>query len=57
MTPLPLFTAQSSFSDNQCSWAQYKTEYRMINLIECLDQVGMLFLSDLTRQECTKYTN
>ena len=29
---------------------------RMICLIECLDQVGMLFLSDLSRQKCTKYT-
>ena len=29
----------------------------MINLIECLDQVGMLFLSDLSHQECTKYTS
>ena len=28
----------------------------MICLIECLDQVGMLFLSDLSRQKCTKYT-
>ena len=32
-------------------------KFRMINLIECLDQVGMLFLSDLRRQECTKYTS
>ena len=31
-------------------------QYRMICLIECLDQVGMLFLSDLSRQKCTKYT-
>ena len=29
----------------------------MINLIECLDQVGMLFLSDLSRQKCTAYTS
>ena len=29
----------------------------MINLIECLDQVGMLFLFDLSRQECTTYTS
>ena len=27
-------------------------QYRMISLIECLDQVGMLFLSDLSRQKC-----
>ena len=27
----------------------------MICCIECLDQVGMLFLSDLSRQKCTKY--
>ena len=31
-------------------------QYRMICLIECLDQVGMLFLSDLSRQKCTMYT-
>ena len=31
-------------------------QYRMICLVECLDQVGMLFLSDLSRQKCTKYT-
>ena len=31
-------------------------QYRMICLIGCLDQVGMLFLSDLSRQKCTKYT-
>ena len=29
----------------------------MISLIECLDQVGMLFLSDLSRQKCTTYTD
>ena len=28
----------------------------MICLIECLDQVGLLFLSDLSRQKCTKCT-
>ena len=28
----------------------------MICLIECLHQVGMLFLSDLSRQKCTMYT-
>ena len=28
----------------------------MICLIKCLDKVGMLFLSDLSRQKCTKYT-
>ena len=28
----------------------------MICLIECLDQVGMLFRSDLSHQKCTKYT-
>ena len=28
----------------------------MIGLIDSLDQVGMLFLSDLSRQKCTKYT-
>ena len=31
-------------------------QYRMICLIECLDLVGMLLLSDLSRQKCTKYT-
>ena len=29
----------------------------MINLIECLDQVGKLFLPDLSRQRCTWYTS
>ena len=29
----------------------------MICLIECLDRVGVLFLSDLSRQKCTKYTS
>ena len=29
----------------------------MINLIAYLDQVGLLFLSDLSRQKCTKYTS
>ena len=28
----------------------------MICFTECLDQVGMLFLSDLSRQKCTKYS-
>ena len=28
----------------------------MINVVESLDQVGMLFLSDLSRQECITYT-
>ena len=32
-------------------------QYRMICLIKCLDQVGMLFLSELSRQRCTKYTS
>ena len=32
-------------------------QHRMINLSECLDQIGMLFLSDLSRQECTTYTS
>ena len=32
-------------------------QYRMICFIECLDQVEMLFLSDLSRQKCTKYTS
>ena len=31
-------------------------QYRMICLTECLNQVGMLFLSDLSRQKYTKYT-
>ena len=31
-------------------------QYLMSFLIECLDQVGMLFLPDLSRQKCTKYT-
>ena len=30
---------------------------RIINLSKCLVQVGMLFLFDLSRQECTKYTS
>ena len=43
---------------DQCNWAQDKYfNYRMICLLECLDQVGMLFLSDLSRQKCTKYTS
>ena len=42
---------------DQCNWAQCKYfNYRMICLIECLDQVGMLFLSDLSRQKCIKNT-
>ena len=32
-------------------------QYRIINLSGCLDQVGILFLSDLSRQKCTKYTS
>ena len=31
-------------------------QYQMINVIEGLDQVGMLFLSDLSRQECSTHT-
>ena len=41
---------------DQRNWARQILQYRMLCLIECLDQVGMLFLSDLSRQKCTKYT-
>ena len=39
-----------------CNWAQYNTPISNDNVIESLDQVGMLFLSDLSRQKCTQYT-
>ena len=31
-------------------------QYRMVHVVESLDQVGMLFLSDLSRQECSTHT-
>ena len=41
---------------DQCNWAQYSTSISNDNVIESLDQVGVLFLSDLSRQEGSKYT-
>ena len=35
---------------DQCNWAQKNTSKSNDNVIESLDQVGMLFLSDLSRQ-------
>ena len=41
--PLPVW-------HDQCNWAQYNTSKLNDNVIYCLDQVGMLFLSELSRQ-------
>ena len=41
---------------DQCNWAQYNTSISNDNVIESLDQLGELFLSDLSRQECSTYT-
>ena len=47
--PLPVW-------HDQHNWAQENTSISNDNVIKTLDQVGMLFLSDLSRQECRTYT-
>ena len=41
---------------DQCNWAQQNNLRSNDNVIENLDQVGVLFLSDLGRQECSTCT-
>ena len=40
---------------DQCNWTQYKTSISN-DEVDSLDHVGMLFLSDLSRQECSTHT-
>ena len=47
--PLPVWHAQ-------CNWSLLDTSKFNVNVIESLDQDGMLFLSDLSRQECSTFT-